>query len=284
MLIMSSSRVWAAAVVVLQLMTASLVADEPQPDFVGDARKYVFELMSTKARLTLRDKSLLNWTNPVRQNEKGETFVWLHQQRPYVIGTFFTYGYDGKTFLKHEFHSLAPGPFTATFNGTVAWTPQAAGLTWTEFPESPKPTNTRVSRSLQMRHLARQFRAELTSPKNERSELRLAPRPLLEYSSPETGVLDGAILSFVVATDPEALLLIEAFEESRNGKPVSGFRYALARFHYWDLAVYLDDQKIWSAALDKSYETSNLGDRDNLRKTYSSFHPYPGGKLPVKSE
>lgn len=270
--------------IILQGMALTMLAEEPQPDFAGDARKYVIELTSSHAKLALRDKSLLNWTNPVRQNEKGETFVWLHQQRPHVIGTFFTYGYDGKTFLKHEFHSLSSGPLTATFNGTVAWAPQAAGLQWTDFPDAPKPTNTRVSRSLQIRQLARQFRAELVSPKNERSELRLAPRPLLEYSSPETGVLEGAILSFVVATDPEALLLIEAYDESRSGKMVSGFRYALARFHYWDLAVYLDDQKVWSAALDKSYETSNLGDRGNLIKTYNSFHPYAGGKVPAKSE
>ncbi|HET6424072.1 MAG TPA: hypothetical protein VFG20_10340 [Planctomycetaceae bacterium] len=263
---------------------SSITAAETPADFAGDARKYVIMSTADKTPLKLHEKSLLNWTNPVRQKERGETFVWLHAQRPYAIATFFTYSYDDKTFLKHEFHSLAPGPLEASFDGRPAWSPKTPGLTWTEFPESPTPANTHVSRSLQMRQLTRQFRAELTSPKNERTELRLSPRPLFEYSAPDSGVLDGAILSFVVATDPEILLLIEAFEETRNGKPATGFRYAFARFHYWDVAAYLGDNKVWSAALDKSHETNNLGDRENIGKIYNSFHPYRGGKTSATTE
>lgn len=263
---------------------ASLGAAEPDVDFAGDARKYVLDFQPDKTKLALNEKSLLNWTNPVRQKEKGETFVWMHRQRPYAIATFFTYSYNDKTYLKHEFHSLAPGPLSATFDGASAWSPKSPGLTWADFPESPKPANNRVGRLLQMRQLAREFRAELNSPKSERTELRLAPRPLFEYASPDTGLLDGAILSFVVATDPEVLLLMEAYDETCNGKPATGFRYAFARFHYWDVSAYLGDTKVWQTALDKTHETNNLGDRENMGKIYNSFHPYPGGKTSATAE
>lgn len=271
------------ASVLLLCLSAQLTAQEPQPDFTGDAKKYVIEFPADRARLTLHEKSLLNWTNPIRQKEKGETFVWMHRSRPYAIATFFTYAYNDKTYLKHEFHSLAPGPLQTTFDGAPAWTPKSPGLTWVDFSASPAPANTRVARLLQMRQLARTFRAELNSPKNERTELRLAPRPLFEYSSPETGVLDGAILSFVVATDPEVLLLIEAYDENRNGKPATGFRYAFARFHYWDVSAYLNDTRVWHAELDKAHETNNLGDRENIGKIYNSFHAYPGGTVSAGS-
>lgn len=261
----------------------SLLCGEEFPvDFAADAKKYVIQFLPSRAPVVLNEKSLLNWTNPVRQKEKGETFVWLFKNRPYAIATFFTYFYDEKTFLKHEFHSLAPGPLQATFDGKLAWAPKEAGVTWKDVAAAPTPVGNRVGRILQMRQLAREFRAELTSPDKERTELRLAPRPLLEYSSPESGVLDGVILSYVVATDPEVLLLMEAYEEDRGGKKAQGFRYAFARFHYWDVAAYRGDEKVWQATLDKSHETNTLGDRENMSKIYNSFHPHPGGQVPMK--
>jgi hypothetical protein len=258
------------------LLSATALTDfiEAQElDFAADARKYVIQTLPDRTPLVLNEKSLLNWTNPVRQSEKGETFVWLHKQRPYAIATFFTYGYDNKTYLKHEFHSLSPVPLEATFDGKTAWTPKDPGLTWKDVPMAPAPAGNRTGRVLQMRQLARQFRAELNSPKNERTELRLAPRPLYEYSAPDAGVHDGVILSFVVATDPEVLLLMEAYGDNRGGKSATSFRYAFARFHYWDVTAYLGDDKVWQAALDKTHESNSLGNRENMINIYNSFHP-----------
>ena len=113
----------------------------------------------------------------------------------------------------------------------------------------------------------------LRAAKGEKTELRLAPRPLFEYSSPTAGVIDGAIFSFVVATDPEVLLLIEAFDENRDGKQTTGFRHAFARFHYWNVIAYDGDRRVWEVPLDKSHETNQIGHRENIGKTYNSFHP-----------
>lgn len=268
---------------VAQSVSAQTPPPESPPDFLEDAKKYVIQSVKDRTRLELNEKSVLNWTNPVRQQERGATYVWLHKHRPYAIATFFTYVYNEMTHTKHEFHSLAPGPLQATFDGSLAWTPKDPGVTWSDVPDAPAPGNTRVARSLQLRQLARNFRVELNSPKNERNELRLAPRPLYEYSSPETGVLDGAILSFVVATDPEALLLMEAYDGERNGKHVTGFRYGFARFHYWEITAYRGDDKIWQAPLDKTHENNNIGDRENIGKIYNSFHPFRGANAPASA-
>ncbi|MBC7817400.1 MAG: hypothetical protein IAG10_10965 [Planctomycetaceae bacterium] len=246
------------------------------PAFLEDARKYVIESTKDRAKLKLNEKSLLNWTNPTRQQERGAIYVWTHEDRPLAIGSFFTYEYDSKVYLKHEFHSLSTGALNASFGGTTAWTPKDAGIKWQDFKDGPEPKGNHSNRSLQMRQLARPFRAELIDPKGEKNELRLAPRPLVEYSSPKAGVIDGAIFSFVVATDPEVLLLIEAFDESRDGKPATGFRYAFARFHYWNVVAYDGDRRIWEAPLDKSHEQNNLGDKANISKIYNSFHPRRG--------
>jgi hypothetical protein len=247
------------------------------PPFLDDAKKYVIESVQDRAKLKLNEKSLFNWTNPTRQQERGAIFVWLHEDRPLAIGSLFTYEFNNKVYTKHEFHSLAAGPLQASFDGTLAWTPKSAGIDWQSFRDGPTPGTTHVNRLLQMRQLARQFRAELIDPKNQKNELRLAPRPLFDYSAPKAGVIDGVILSFVVATDPEVLLLIEAFDEDRNGTRATGFRYAFARFHYWNVVAYADDKKVWEAPLDKAHELNYLGDRENMVKVYNTFHPYPRG-------
>ncbi|MBC8113074.1 MAG: hypothetical protein H7062_01735 [Candidatus Saccharimonas sp.] len=249
------------------------VRDSGAPAFLEEARKYVIESTRDRSNLKLNEKSLLNWTNPTRQQERGAIYVWTHEERPLAIGSLFTYELSGKVHMKHEFHSLSTGALNASYNGTTAWTPTGAGLQWQAFVDGPAPKETHGNRSLQMRQLARVFRAELISPKHEKNELRLAPRPLFEYSSPKAGVMDGAIFSFVVATDPEVLLLIEAFEENRDGGKTSGFRYAFARFHYWNVIALDGERRVWEAPLDKAHELNYLGDRENISKVYNSFHP-----------
>jgi hypothetical protein len=245
------------------------------PPAVEDARKYVIESGKDGAILQLNEKSLFNWTNPVRQQERGAIYVWLHDGRPLAIGSLFTYEINGKVHDKHEFHSLATGPLRATFDGTLAWAPQQAGINWHDFEQAPAPANGHVARLLQMRQLSRNFRAELVDLQDQKNQLRLAPRPLFEYSAPKAGIVDGVIFSFVVATDPEVLLLVEAFDEDRDGTRKTGFRYAFARFHYWYVAAFEGDRKVWEVPLDRTHERNPIGNPENIGKVYNSFHPRP---------
>src|SRR5688572_15366425 len=141
-------------------------AQEPAA-FLEEARKYAIESLKDRAPLRLNEKSLFNWTNPTRQQERGAIFVWSHEERPLAIGSLFTYELNGKVFTKHEFHSLATGGLRATLDGALAWNPKSAGIVWQEFKDSPEPGKTHVARLLQMRQLARSFRAELIDPKHE---------------------------------------------------------------------------------------------------------------------
>src|SRR5688572_11557501 len=110
---------------------------------------YLIELSQENKKLRLNESSILNWTNPERQQERGEIYVWLDEGRPKAIGTLFTYEHGGKVYHKHEFHSLAHGPLRATFDGTLAWAPQQPGITWHEFKDVRLPAATHVARMLQ---------------------------------------------------------------------------------------------------------------------------------------
>lgn len=260
---------------VVTLAVAGNAAAQESAPFIEDARKYVIESVKDKGTLKLNEKSLMNWTNPARQQERGAIYVWSLDERPVAIGSLFTYEFNEKVYAKHEFHSFAVGPLKSSFDGTLAWAPKGAGVEWRTFNDSPQPGTTHTARLLQMRQLARPFRGELVSPKEERTELRLISRPLIEYLSPKNGVIDGAIFSFAVATDPEVLLLIEAFESNVNGVSRLGFRHAFARFHYWNVSIYDGDKKVWDAPLDTTHESNPIGDKKNIEKTYNSYHPKP---------
>lgn len=180
-------RAWRWILILMGLCVFDLSSQAQQPArecgtpaFLDDARKYVIESIKDKAKRKLNEKSLLNWTNPTRQQEREAIYVWTQEDRPLAIGSLFTYEYNNKVYLKHEFHSFSTGALNASYDGTTAWTPKDAGIKWQDFVDS------------------------------------LAPRPLFEYASPKAGIIEGVIFSFGVATDPEVLLLLEAFEENRD--------------------------------------------------------------------
>jgi hypothetical protein len=267
----------AIACLFLALASPAAVADDEPAidgnaelaDLLASAREYKLRLTNADETLEFREPSVLNFTNPERNQERGSVFVWMHGDRPAAIGQFFRFGVQGRRLTKHALHSLSPESLEARFSGVVAWAPEKPGIEWKPFNDAPPPGNSHTNRLLQMRQLARRFKLTLISPKDKSEELRLAPRPLFEYSAPKSGVTDGVILSYVVATDPEAILLIEAFEE----KGQTGFRYAFARFHFWRLTASEGERTVWDVAYDPSMSGNTFANPETVHKVYNSFHP-----------
>ena len=258
-------------VAVAQEKQASQPPDEKAElaEFLDDARHYAIRSMKPDAELKLHEPPVLNFTNPERNQERGSVFVWLHEGRPAVMGQFFRHNSRIGRQKKHALHSLMSVPLEGKFHGHVAWTPEQPGIEWKSFPVSPAVAATKKERLLQMRQLARPFQVKLTDSKERTTDLRLAPRPLFEYSAPRAGVTDGVIFSYLVATDPEAILLVEAFEE--EGK--TGFRYAFARFHFWKLTATLAEKTVWDVEYDPSMINNPFARPETMKKVYNSFIP-----------
>jgi hypothetical protein len=257
------------------LAAGPLPAQDKQPDekaeyaeFLDDARHYVIRTTKPDVTLKLHEPPIQNFTNPERDQERGSVFVWLNEGRPAVLGQFFRFSRRGERPKKHALHSTSAGPLEATFRDRVAWTPDQPGVEWVPFPGAPAVAATRTERLLQMRQIARAFQVKLFDPKGPEADLRLAARPLFDYSAPGVGVTDGAIFSFMVATDPEALLMVEAFDE--QGK--SGYRYAFARFHYWKLSAKLGDKTVWEVEYDRTQQGNSFANPRTMKTIYNSFH------------
>jgi len=239
-------------------------------EFLDDAQHYTIRTVTKpEVVLKLHESPVLNFTNPERNQECGSVFVWLNEGRPAVMGQFFRHDSRKGRLKKHAMHSLADVELEAKFNDKIAWTPDKPGIEWKSFPEAPAVAAAQKERLRQMRQLASLFQVNLFESREKSTELRRLERPLFEYSAPKAGVTDGAIFSYVVATDPEAILLVEAFNE--KGK--TGFRYAFARFHFWRLIAMLGDKTVWEAELDTSMINNTIAKPDTMKKVYNSYLP-----------
>ena len=115
-----------------------------------------------------------------------------------------------------------------------------------------------------MRALAKDFRATMIDyRRNERGEqqqLRLLPQPIYRYPGTNPNVLDGSVFTFVLGTDPEIFLLIEARRE--NG--AARWKYALARMNFDPLTVLYKEREVW--------RVERIKNEDRFHKPYHLFN------------
>jgi hypothetical protein len=227
---------------------------------LGDARPSLLELAA---------KPVLHWGNPAGNGEDGAVFVWLHQGRPEVIGTFFTYrqASTGKTVLKHSLHSLAGQPVTADYRKQRVWSPTMPGVKFRPVPGAPPPAAAARLRLLQMKQLAKDFSGKLVDLKGQSTVLRLLPQPLVRYEPTAATVVDGAIFALAEGTDPQSLVLMEA--RNVDGEP--RWEYAFARFHFASLWGFHRDTEVWHVEADPSQTKAVLGAPDQVGKIYISL-------------
>lgn len=239
-------------------------------DFKSDAAEYVIRPASRpKDKLTLHDEPLLHWGNPARTGEDGAVFVWMLDGRPEAIGSIFTYRLPNAIRRKHEFHSLAAGPLMAEYRGQRVWAPQIAGVTFQPVPGAPEPAGTPRQRMTQMKALSRDFSARMTDEERKQSDLRLISQPLLRYEPKDRSIIDGALFSFSLGTDPEVILLLEA----RSEKGIQSWQFACARYHYIDLRVSYKEKEVWHVA-ELPHEITNLeiGTPKFQDSVYTTYH------------
>ena len=272
------------AVVVISIachVTAWLPADEPSPSVAPPLRDREFALLATslaeykivseaegEASLKLLSDPILRWSNPLRGASDGGVFLWTRSQRPAVIACVF---WRDQGQLKHELHSFVQQKLTATASGESVWTPSSGGLDWRPLDVPATVAANRAQRLVQMRRIASSFEAKVINvvKGDDRGELlRLQPQPL--YRNPEQavgdGVMDGAIFSFVQATDPESLLLVEA-RSSPAQEPT--WHVAWARMSKFAQVVSRDGAEFWRCGSTNG----DLTDQNYFVRTINAARP-----------
>lgn len=204
------------------------------------------EMRRGRSELSLHPTALLYYTNPVRINEQhGAVFLWTMEGRPAVFASIWSALHrqdPNSRNVTHEWHSLLEESDVQARRGeTVLWTSSEPGIAWQALPDLPSPGATRSARLVQMRSIARRLSAGIETSE-EKSELRLMSQPLYRYPEKTPGAIDGAVFAFVMATDPELLVLLESQEEAKT----PAWKVAFARFGNKPMTVKDGEQTIWS--------------------------------------
>jgi hypothetical protein len=198
-----------------------------------------------ETKLKLETKSVLRWTNPGTGRVYGDLYLWTADGRPEVIVSLFK-AWDPPDGFHAEMHSLSLGELEAERDGTRFWQPTEPGITLRDVPDAPQPADTPVRRLAQMRTLAADFSAVLTdfrrNNSGERQALRMLTQPMYRYQTTKGDLVDGAIFAFVMGTDPEVFLLLEA----RRAKDAVRWQFGLARMNNDSLAVMHHETEVWS--------------------------------------
>lgn len=185
------------------------------------------------------DEPLLRWTNPIRKTPGGAVYLWTSEGRPAVAMCVYTYSEQG---LDWEIQSLLPSRVTGVREGRDVWTPKTPGVTFAPVPDAPAPAATEKLRLIQMRGLSRLFGATIGAEGKNQRKVRRLTQPLHRYGDPDGEVVDGAMFGFVMGTDPEVLLLLEA---RRNGDELR-WEYALGRMTGSVCTATLSGKEVWS--------------------------------------
>lgn len=246
----------------------SYTPEELQQHFQNVAEEYRIQVGRTPLRL--RAEPLMHWQNSVRKQEQGAIFAWERNGRPQVLASIFTYQLDDRVFCRHEVISLSEDSLTADFDGQTVWSPNKPGLKWIPIEGVPNPTDSATRRLVKMRALARQFAGTLRIPDSQPNQLDLIPQPLVRYQSPSEKIVDGAIFSLAVVTDPEILLLIEA-RKSPDGS-VRWF-FAAARSHYQALSLQYQGKLVWQASSEETLANTMAGQLPWANEPYFIFTP-----------
>jgi hypothetical protein len=188
------------------------------------------------------------YDDPARLYTDGAIWAWGRAGRPAALMTLTTMKRASGGYSRNgEMLSLAAVPLSASIPPDWVWEPDRPGLLRQPLPNSPAPAEDEARRLRQMKEQARRFRGlEYFAPTREaaveRYELRLLVQPVLRYTDPNTGLLDGSIFLMAYGTNPEIALLIEV---SKDGTSPPTWYYAVARMGRAELRVSLDQSEVW---------------------------------------
>jgi len=211
------------------------------------------------ARVT---EPILRWANPLGGHRAhGEIFLWTNGGLPVAVLSINEFTrVNGKIDGEHEWCALTNEPIFAT--GPHRWSPDNAGLSFRAPAMAEAVADSPTRRLRQMRDLAARFSGTKTTRTGESRDLRVLPQPIYRYQPKETQIIDGGLFALVEATDPEALLLLEA----RLTKSGNAWHYAFARLNSVKLTASLDGQQVWEAP---ALPGKDVYDRPD--KPYSAF-------------
>jgi hypothetical protein len=217
----------------------------------------------------LRPEPALVWDNPVSGTKIGILALFTRNGRPDVMAQF---SFTSPRNAVNEFHNFCGDKVVMKRGTQTIWTPAETSTKWQKLDKSEKPAATPTLRLVQMRRLAEKFVVEddFGWEKKELNQLRLLTTPVHRYGKPDEETIDGAVFVYALATDPEAVLMLECV----RGDSGLSWRYGFGPMSIYALKAKLDNAVVWEIPERKVF---------GQPKSVQYVFPYqlgPGEKFP----
>ncbi len=234
-------------------------------------------------RATLDASVLLRWSNPLGDVSDGLMSIYSTGpgERPAVLSHIYVHGARLNGLAMQEFADVYPGDLELRRGDRKVWSPGSRYSKFEVLPDGPVPVENPAIRLSQIKQMAARFEIidHFREPFSEPSPhvLRMLSRPTYRYGNPDGEIIDGALFTYVIATDPEVCLLIEIHKKA----DVVSWEYMLIPLSISELDGKLDGNTVW-----KKPEAAVFGDPiaphfiapyrgDPGEPTFSSLLPKP---------
>lgn len=183
---------------------------------------------------------LLRWSTVQGNVKDGTVYGFSRGGRPDVLMQFAMHR---ENFYVQEFTAICEHPISMKRDGREFWRYDNPSIEFKTLADVKPPLELEAPRTAQLRQLAESFEIQIDhgSKNFVRMKLRLLRQPLLRYQDADNGIIDGAVFGFVVETDPEAILLLEAYQSDSGPQ----WRYACAEMTINALQVTRDGKMVW---------------------------------------
>ena len=192
----------------------------------------------------LKVEPVMRYSDEPRFITDATLWVWSLNSRPVAIQKVEVNDLNEVPLWTICFGSFAESNVDVRWPSGQTFKSTEAGWAFAPIPNAEAPAEGAAVRTLQMRALSRRFSGSVYSTVQKSSiEMRLLPKPLLEYSDPETKQPLGAVFSFASnGTNPTIFVVIEA---RKNKEGQLGWYHARTRMTGDSGLLRLDDQTIW---------------------------------------
>lgn len=238
--------------------------------FLSDAVKnFAVQVGEDEVESKLRSEPALVWDNPVSGTKVGILALFTRNGRPDVMAQF---SFTSPENAVNEFHNFCGEKLVMKRGTLTTWAPAETATKWQTLDSTEKPAATPTLRLVQMRRLAEKFvvEDEFGWDKKELNQLRLLTTPVHRYGKADEETVDGAVFVYALATDPEAVLMLEC----ARGESGLYWRYGFGPMSIYALKAKLDNTVVWEIPERKIF---------GQPKSVQYVFPYqlgPGEKFP----
>lgn len=190
------------------------------------------------------EEPLLHFSDADRGLFDGTLWAYGREGRPVAFVEMYC-GLETSPRCRHATTGTCDRPLKLIGAPRIVWTPQGSAISWAALNADKPPAAGPHPRLRQMKELAKRFGAfQIIEPEMQREELRLLTQPLRRYSDDKAKIRDGAVFAFALGTNPEALLFIEARDDTQG---TAEWYYGWARRGTKaSVHGFLDGEEVWT--------------------------------------